>query len=182
MHVFNKAPHVLLPPQSQTVHLRRHSPLTRSWMPIRRTLIWQMLNMQKKASVVAIKTVTSRPVLLFWVFVSVTVAALCCWSYPQPAWTIRTSSATTLMRNRVNRAVSQSTIDSNGHNNNTEATRPSRSSIPLVHIGLFGLCIYTGQEKPGDTVTCVTHAQLDYEWLPHAWQVKQLYLIKIILN
>lgn len=78
------------------------------------------------------------------------------------------------MRNRVNRAVSQSTIDSNGHNNNTEATRPSRSSIPLVHIGLFGLCIYTGQEKPGDTVTCVTHAQLDYEWLPHAWQVTRI--------
>jgi len=81
------------------------------------------------------------------------------------------------MRNRVNRAVSQSPMGTDGRNS-TETTRPSRSSIPLVHIGLFGLCIYTGQERPGDTVTCVTHAQLDYEWLPHAWQVNQFTLIR----
>ena len=152
------------------------------WMPIRRTLIRQMLNMKKKASVVAIKTVTSRPVLIFWVFVSVTVATLCCWSYPQPAWTIRTSSGTSHMQNRVNRAISQSVIDADDHNS-TSTTRPSRSSIPLVHIGLFGLCIYTGQERPGDTVTCVTHAQLDYEWLPRAWQVNSFnfnYLLSVL--
>jgi len=153
-------------------------------MPIRRTLIRQFLNMKKKASVVAIKTVTSRPVLFFWVFVSVSVAILCCWSYTQPAWTIR-SSSTTLMdarairQRRLSRAVSRADIDDitpmERQDNVTEvaATKPSRSSIPLVYIGLFALCIYTGQEQY-NTATCVTHAQLDYEWLPPAWQVTQI--------
>jgi hypothetical protein len=52
---------------------------------------------------------------------------------------------------------------------------PGRSAIPLVHIGLFGMCIYTRQQperRPESTVTCVGHADLDYEWLPPAWEVK----------
>ncbi|KAK4016577.1 hypothetical protein OUZ56_031537 [Daphnia magna] len=168
--------------------------------------------MKKRSSVVAIKTVTSRPVLVLWSVVSIVVAFLCCWSYSQPAWTLRSSSeigsldqhpitssnhigtaasdasqtATTSVRRRLERAVSiqlpadevplMSEEDVNATSSDVMMT-PGRSAIPLVHIGLFGMCIYTQQHperRPESTVTCVRHADLDYEWLPPAWQVTRV--------
>lgn len=146
--------------------------------------------MKKRSSVVAIKTVTSRPVLILWTITSTLVTLLCCWSYSQPAWTLRTSSEigsldpipppaadpSSVRRLRVERAVSiqlpaeELMID----DANNSSVIPGRSAIPLVHIGLFGMCIYTQQQaerRPERTVTCVGHADLDYEWLPPAWQV-----------
>ena len=145
--------------------------------------------MKKRSSVVAIKTVTSRPVLLLWTIVSIVVAFLCCWSYSQPAWTLRSSSeigtleppptvaADPAMRKRVERAVSIQLPPDEIVVDNSTIVIPGRSAIPLVHIGLFGMCIYTQQQperRPERTVTCVAHSDLDYEWLPPAWQVKIL--------
>ena len=93
--------------------------------------------------------------------------------------------ARAIRQRRLSRAVSRADIDDitpmERQDNVTEvaATKPSRSSIPLVYIGLFALCIYTGQEQY-NTATCVTHAQLDYEWLPPAWQVITGHLIASI--
>ncbi|XP_057366915.1 uncharacterized protein LOC130687747 [Daphnia carinata] len=167
--------------------------------------------MKKRSSVVAIKTVTSRPVLFLWTIVSILVAFLCCWSYSQPAWTLRSSSeigsleqhpitsahigtvtsdvgqtATTSVRRRLERAVSiqlpadevplMSEEDVNATASDMIMT-PGRSAIPLVHIGLFGMCIYTQHQperRPESTVTCVGHSDLDYEWLPPAWQVTRV--------
>ena len=152
---------------------------------------WLILpKMKKRSSAVAIKTVTSRPILLLWAVVSILVAFLCCWSYSQPAWTLRSSSefgtleptpptvtADPAMRKRVERAVSliQLPVPDEMDDNSTTVMIPGRSAIPLVHIGLFGMCIYTQQQperRPESTVTCVAHSDLDYEWLPPAWQVK----------
>jgi hypothetical protein len=177
--------------------------------------------MKKRSSVVAIKTVTSRPVLFLWSIVSILVALLCCWSYSQPAWTLRSSSeigsldqqhqqpadllpsapvttagagagSSATVRRRLERAVSiqvpayddihlmADDDDDDGQVNSTSSSEmmmmmPGRSAIPLVHIGLFGMCIYTRQQpekrRPESSVTCVGHADLDYEWLPPAWEV-----------
>lgn len=149
--------------------------------------------MKKRSSVVAIKTVTSRPILFLWTVTSILVTFLCCWSYSQPAWTLRSSSEigsldqlspaeSSSRRVRVERAVSiqlpaEEFIIDNDDVNNSSVLIPGRSAIPLVHIGLFGMCIYTQQQqqqlerRPETTVTCVGHADLDYEWLPPAWQV-----------
>lgn len=155
--------------------------------------LW-FLKMKKRSSVVAIKTVTSRPVLFLWTITSILVTFLCCWSYSQPAWTLRSSSEIGSLdqlaepsnnrKVRVERAVSiqlpaeefiiqqQDNVD-----NSSTVLIPGRSAIPLVHIGLFGMCIYTQQQqqpellRPETTVTCVGHSDLDYEWLPPAWQV-----------
>ena len=84
------------------------------------------------------------------------------------------------MRKRVERAVSliQLPVPDEMDDNSTTVMIPGRSAIPLVHIGLFGMCIYTQQQqperRPENTVTCVAHSDLDYEWLPPAWQVKIL--------
>lgn len=180
--------------------------------------------MKKRSSVVAIKTVTSRPVLFLWSFVSILVAFLCCWSYSQPAWTLRSSSeigsldqqhqqpadllssapvtaaggSSATVRRRLERAVSiqvpadddihlmadDDDDDDDGQVNSTSSSSsemmmmmPGRSAIPLVHIGLFGMCIYTRQQsekrRPESSVTCVGHADLDYEWLPPAWEVNK---------
>lgn len=164
------------------------------------------VKMKKRSSVVAIKTVTSRPVLFLWSIVSILVAFLCCWSYSQPAWTLRSSSeigsldqhpssytgtpasdlsasvTATTVRRRLERAVSiqlpadEVTLMAKADANSTSSDMmtPGRSAIPLVHIGLFGMCIYTEQQperRPENTVTCVRHADLDYEWLPPAWEV-----------
>lgn len=152
--------------------------------------IWSRLKMKRRTSVVAIKTVTSRPVLVLWTIVSILVTILCCWSYSQPAWTLRSSSEigsldqqqptldNPAIRRRVERAVTiqlpaeEIIIDAN----NNASVIPGRSAIPLVHIGLFQMCIYTQQQqperRPGNSVTCVAHADLDYEWLPPTWQVQ----------
>ena len=152
--------------------------------------------MKKKATVVAIKTVTSRPVLALWASVSLCVAALCCWSYPQPAWTIRSrqiSSWSAVSETPLGRRLQRSIVDQQPDtfplSNATDAVdavdaveaAPGRNTIPLVYIGLFGMCIYTNRElrhvpataaaSPASVATCVTHAELDYEWLPPAWQV-----------
>ena len=181
--------------------------------------------MKKRSSVVAIKTVTSRPVLFLWSIVSILVAFLCCWSYSQPAWTLRSSSEIgsldqhqlsgtasadlsaapvtvggpssggATLRRRLERAVSiqvpaddgdvhlMAGDDDDGQDNSTSPEMmmmmPGRSAIPLVHIGLFGMCIYTRQQperRPESTVTCVGHADLDYEWLPPAWEVFLFFL------
>lgn len=121
----------------------------------------KMSSKTKRASVVAIKTATSRPVLLLWATVSLTVALLCTWAYSQPAWTLRTSSQIgSLTRDAEIIIVDEVQQLSNG------SSIPGRSTIPLVHIGLFGMCIYTQRD-----VICVTHAELDNDWLPPAWQV-----------
>ncbi|KAI9557618.1 hypothetical protein GHT06_017446 [Daphnia sinensis] len=164
--------------------------------------------MKKRSSVVAIKTVTSRPVLFLWSVVSIVVAFLCCWSYSQPAWTLRSSSEigsldqqhpisshvigpsdagqTTPVRRRLERAVSVQlpadevplTADEDVNVTSSDVMMtPGRSAIPLVHIGLFGMCIYTQQHperRPESSVTCVQHADLDYEWLPPAWEVTRV--------
>ncbi|XP_046646105.1 uncharacterized protein LOC124336369 [Daphnia pulicaria] len=180
--------------------------------------------MKKRSSVVAIKTVTSRPVLFLWSIVSILVALLCCWSYSQPAWTLRSSSeigsldqqhqqpadllssapvtaagagagSSATVRRRLERAVSiqvpayddihlmADDDDDDGQVNSTSSSEmmmmmPGRSAIPLVHIGLFGMCIYTRQQpekrRPESSVTCVGHADLDYEWLPPAWEVTRV--------
>lgn len=143
--------------------------------------------MKKRSSVVAIKTVTSRPVLFLWSITSILVTFLCCWSYSQPAWTLRSSSEIGSLdqladqqpgrKVRIERAVSiqlpaEEFIIEDDVNNSSTVLIPGRSAIPLVHIGLFGMCIYTTQQpERRPTVTCVGHADLDYEWLPPAWQV-----------
>lgn len=203
--------------------------------------------MKKRSSVVAIKTVTSRPVLFLWSIVSILVAFLCCWSYSQPAWTLRSSSeigsldqhqlssntgiistsssssasdlsappAVTaaagsgggaVIRRRLERSVSiqvptddddihlmASEDDEESHENeqvNSTSSEmmmmPGRSAIPLVHIGLFGMCIYTRQQqperRPENTVTCVGHADLDYEWLPPAWEVLNSWRLYLFID
>lgn len=120
---------------------------------------------KKRASVVAIKTATSRPVLLLWISVSLTVAVLCTWSYSQPAWTLRSSSEIGSLSASSGELIIVEDISSN--DSNSSSSVPGKSAIPLVHIGLFGLCIYA----PQSSVICVTHAELDYDWLPPAWQV-----------
>ena len=113
--------------------------------------------MKKKASAVAVKTVTSRPVLLLWSSVSVSVALLCAWSYSQPAWILRpaseiglistdtTSSPSPLSTVRAQRsAISQSEEDEEELIVVTTTTNGAgRSAIPLVQIGLFDMCIYS---------------------------------------
>lgn len=116
---------------------------------------------QKRGSVVAIKTATSRPVLLLWASVSLSVAVLCTWSYSQSAWTLRSSSEIGSL------STSSSEIIVVDNSNSNDSSVPGKSAIPLVHIGLFRLCIYASQSS----VICVTHAELDYDWLPPAWQV-----------
>ena len=116
----------------------------------------------KRASVVAIKTATSRPVLLLWTIVSLTVAILCTWSYSQPAWTLRSSSQI----GSLSRDAEIILVDEADQQLSNGSSIPGRSAIPLVHIGLFGMCIYTQRD-----VICVTHAELDNDWLPPAWQV-----------
>lgn len=122
--------------------------------------------MKKRASAVAVKTVTSRPILLLWSCVSVSVALLCAWSYSQPAWILRpaseigslitdtTAAATATAVPSNNRAERSAVVNSpsikEGEEEEDEeelvvvATHGSgRSAIPLVQIGLFDMCIYS---------------------------------------
>lgn len=143
----------------------------------------------KRSSAVTMKTATSRPVLLLWMGVSFAVAMLCSWAYSQPAWTVRASSEVASLyqqHRRPQRAVTieltaddpvveqREDVPATGAKNRTTATT-ARAAIPLVHIGLFAMCVHTNTPRhPDGTATCVSHAELDYDWLPPAWQVRRV--------
>ena len=132
----------------------------------------------------AVKTVTSRPVLLLWSCVSVSVALLCAWSYSQPAWILRPASeigslatatatvdsATAVPNNRAERSASADdaaiNVDSIQEEEEEEeegdfvvatGSGSGRSAIPLVQIGLFDMCIYSNTPTPSSTSNSSSH-------------------------
>ena len=138
----------------------------------------EMTTYKKRTSVVAIKRVISLPVLILWMSISLMVSLLCCWSYSHPAWTVRSSQVThpPVARSERTRTIrSAISVQPDLETDVEYAVSPpaapvTRNTIPLVHIGLYSMCIYSHRDKL-NAATCVSHAELDYEWLPPAWQV-----------